>query len=350
MSEERSFACPLQTLVVTVAALIVECTLLQAGFRPDPRWPVLAAMHCGATAALCLWYAFSPGARRDVRISLLLVTCTAALGPVGPAGTLIVITLTRGFMRKSTSFEEWYEGLFPEAVDDTRSELARQAARADLDNPASLAPFSEVLAFGSLRQKQALISLINRSYRPAFGPILRLALTDENNAVRVQAATAVNRIENMLHAETVELTRRLAERPDDPDTLLALTRHYDQLLYSRLLDARREDEVRARALKSYRRCLAARPNDLEVRFDASRLFLRCGLYAQAAESLKKVIEEGAGRPQARLWFMESLYNLRRYPELRQTACLPEAGSDDDAGLPAAAREAVLLWETHGAAS
>jgi hypothetical protein len=348
MPEERSFVRPLQTIAAAVAAFIPECALVQESLRPHSWWPGVAAWHFGVTAALFLWYRFSPGVRTDVRMPLLLLTGTAALGPVGPVATLVVMALTRWFMRSAITFDEWYQALFPEGADDQSGELARQAALADLDNPASLAPFSEMLSFGSLHQKQVLIALMNRSFRPAFGPILKLALTDANNAVRVQAATAMNRIENMLHAQTMELKRHLAEQPDNADAMLALARHYDQYLYSRILDTRREEEMRGRAVQCWTRYLTMRPDDVQAQVDASRLFLRCGRYAEAAELLKQAIAQGGATAQAQLWYMECLYHLSRYDDVRRTARLihPDAGAG--AKLPSAAQEAVRLWETQGA--
>ncbi len=347
MAEERSFAHPVQTILAAAAALAAECALVQAFLRPHAWRPGLGALHLGITGALILWYRFSPGVRTDVRIPLFLIATTGALGPVGPAAALTVMALSSWFMRSATPFEEWHRNLFPEMADDAVGEMVRRAALAEVDNPASLAPFSDVLAFGSLHQKQALIALLNRSFRPAFGPILKRALTDESNAVRVQAATAINHLENTLHARTLELSRQAREQPDNPAALLALARHYDEYLYSRILDPRREKETQKRAIEAYTRYLAMQPGDPEARSGAGRLFLRCGHYTEAAESLKTVIEGGAAGPHTKLWYLESLYRLGRYAELRAGARLlnedPAAGT-----LPFAARDTLQLWATQEA--
>ena len=300
-------------------------------------------IHLGIVGMLCLWYRFSPGIRADVRVPLMLISSTAALGPLGPAGTLLTMILARWHMRKTGPFEEWYQALFPDMNAETDEELARTAADSDPESSASLAPFSEILAFGSLNQKQALITLIDQSFRPAFGPILKHALTDDINAVRVQAATAMNKIEDRMHSKTVELRRQLNGNPEDVEALRALARHYDQCVYSRILDSHREEETRELALEAYRRYINARPDDAETRIAISRLLLRGGQYSEAALWLEETIHADSASAQAELWYMESLYNLGRFAELRTYAQPRMNQIESSDNLPSTAMEAVRLW-------
>ena len=208
-----------------------------------------------------------------------------------------------------------------------------------------------MLEFGSLHQKQALITLINQAFQPAFGPILKRALSDDNNAVRVQAATAMNRIENDIHRKTVDLTGRLERNPADPAGLLALARHYDSYLYSRILDVRREAEVREKALDAWNRYLAVRPDDAQARIAANRLMLRSGLCSEAASSLKELMDSGTMTARVRFWYMECLYRLGRYEELRACASAAVGPADETEGdtLSAEARGALEFWAGKAAA-
>lgn len=343
MPEKRHLGHFGQTIAVALAALVAESQALRACLLSPSDLSIAALIHLATVAGLVAWYRFSPGVRADVRIPLLLITITAALGPLGPVITLLTMALARQYMRNATPFEEWYRTLFPELADETEGDLARQAANASLEDPSSLTPFIEVLAYGSLLQKQALIALISKSFRPAFGPILKRALSDENNAVRVQAGTAMNRIENMTHAQTVELEHRFSERPGDPSVLLELSRHYDGLLYSGILDTKREEETRERALEAWKLYLTVRPDDIESQIAASRLRLRSGRCEEAASSLRTIVDAGAASAQASLWYMESLYRLGQFAELRTYAKRPETRAVMDADLPPAALEAIQLW-------
>lgn len=343
MPEERGFARAGQTAAAAIAALMAECFLVCAFFVSATALWILLALHAAIVSALALWRRYSPGMRDDVRIPLLLVSTTAALGPIGPAGTLLTMVLARRHLRKTKPFEEWYRALFPDTDEHQQGEFARAAAEADAENPASLAPFSEILVFGSADQKQALITLIDQSFRPSFGPILKRALMDENNSVRVQAATAMNKIEDRMHARTLELGRRLNENPGDVDALRTLARHYDQCLYSRILDSHREEETRGLALEAWRRYIDARPDDGETPIAISRLLLRGGQYEEAAAWLQKAIQDRGATAQAKVWYMESLYNLGRFAELRAFAGPRLSELDSSAMLPEAALEAARLW-------
>jgi tetratricopeptide (TPR) repeat protein len=342
MSEERGFSHAWQIAAAAVIAFAIECIAVRGFLLGMQPWAFLGE-HFALVAALCLWSRYSPGLRADVRLPLLLIAGTAALGPVGPAGTLVAMALTRWYMRGAVPFDEWYRALFPETAEEPGDAFAKQVANSAQDDPAGLAPFSEILAFGSVQQKQALIALINRSFRPAFGQILKRALTDSNNAIRVQAATAMNRIERDMHERTIRLGRLANERPDDPDALLELARHYDQYLYSGILDARREEQVRELALDAYRRYNAIRPDNGDSRMAISRLLLRGGRYSEAAVSLEASQHDGFSTQYAELWYVESLFNLGRFAELRKYARQLQDRLDGADGLPPAAVEAVRTW-------
>lgn len=345
MPEERGFAHFLQVAAVAITALAAECGLTYGYLACGLGAWFCLSVHGATTIGLALWCWWSPTSRADGRLTLLLAAGTAALGPIGPAGTLAAMCLARWFMRKTIPFEEWYRSLFPDTGRDCGDALFGRIATAEPAAPGSLTPFAEILALGSAHQKQALISLINQHFRPAFGPILKRALGDGNHAVRVQTATAMNKLEKVMLERTLELDRGAKESPGDIRALAALARHYDDYLYCGILDGRREDEVRARALEAYRQCVAAQPGELDYRLAEGRLLLRARRYAEAADSLETAIEAGLSTPQAALWYMESLYHLGRFDQLRVFAAshVDQLGGICD--LTPAAAEALELWST-----
>jgi tetratricopeptide (TPR) repeat protein len=340
--EERQFAHLLQVGAVAVATLVAECGMVY-GCLNGLAWEVPLIAHLTVVAGLAAWCRWWPGLRADVRLPLLLAAGTAGLGPVGAAGTLVTMFLTRWYMREAIPFEEWYESLFPDTRQQAGYELAARIAGADLAKPGSLTPFAEILAFGSLHQKQVLIALINQQFRPAFGPILKRALTDGDNAVRVLAATAMNKLEDAMLERTIELSRATRKHPGDAAALGALARHYDACLYSGILDARREEEIRARALEAYRQLIGVEPGDLNSRLAVGRLLVRGQRYAEAAKWLEQAIATGLSTPQADLWYMESLYHLGSFPQLREFARRRQERLEAADDLPPAALEAVRLW-------
>jgi polysaccharide biosynthesis protein PelE len=342
MPERRGFPNTGQVSAMAAATLLAECCITYGCLAHTVTGWIAAIAHGAVTLALAAWNRWSPAMRADLRLPLLLTASTAALGPLGPLGTLVTIALARWYARKAIPFEQWYRSLFPDTSQDSSAERLQRMAESEAEAD-SLSAFADVLAFGSFAQKQALISLISRDFRPAFGPVLKRALVDSQSAIRVQAATAMNKLENSIHARTLELTRQTREKPGDVDTLRKLARHYDDHLYSGLLDARREEEVRAKAIAIYQQCAAAEPADFESRLAVGRLLLRGGSQEEAAEWLGQSMQTGQRTPQAALWYMESLFRSGRFAELRRLSRSQQESYENPVDFPVDALDAVRLW-------
>ena len=199
-------------------------------------------------------------------------------------------------------------------------------------------PLNDILSFGSFAQKQAAVTLITKYYKPSFAPVLKKALADESNAIRVQAATAMAKIEAEFLSKMMALSREAEKRPDDAVALRALAAHYDDYAFSGVLDPKREVETRGLAVETYRTLLALAPSDVNARSAVGRLLVRQRMFEQAAAWYARYpVDEWPAA--ARLWHMESLFALSRYAELRSLAAEPLA---EGAVAPNAA-QAVALW-------
>jgi tetratricopeptide (TPR) repeat protein len=342
MPENREFAGIRQLSLIALVALAAECGLMRYYLADGLAWIALTA-HVAVSLALLAWWHLSSAARADIRLPMLLTVSTAALGPVGAAGTLVTIILARWYGRNALPFEEWYQSLFPDTERDDNVEMLNRIADAESRDGGSVSAFSDVLAFASLHQKQSLIALIGSSFRPLFGPVLKKALLDNNNAIRVQAGAAMNKLENSILDRTLELTGRIRENPGDAEAQRLLARHYDDYLYSGLLDSKREGEIREQALAAYRYCVVRAPGDLESWLAVGRLLVRGKRYSEAAEWLEQAFEAGLSTSEASLWYMESLFHLGRFEKLRHLAQERHTSFGSEGGLPANALETVRLW-------
>jgi tetratricopeptide (TPR) repeat protein len=342
MPENREFASTRQASAVAVAALAAECGLMPYYLADGLVWIALTA-HIAISLALSGWWYLSSAARADIRLPMLLTVSTTALGPVGAAGTLVTIVLARWYGRNALPFEEWYQSLFPDSEQDENAETLNRIADAESQNGGSVSAFTDVLAFGSLPQKQSLIALIGSGFRPLFGPVLKKALLDNNNAIRVQAGAAMNKLENAILDRTLELTGRIRENTGDAEAHRSLARHYDDYLYSGLLDSKRADEIREQALAAYRYCVIQAAGDLESWLAVGRLLVRGKRYGEAAEWLERAFEAGLSTSEASLWYMESLFHLGRFDKLRHLAHDRHQSFGSEGGLPANALETVRLW-------
>lgn len=328
----------LQVVGTAVVALFVEGTLLLAAARGVSLW-MLAAGHATVFLALGAWAARPD--RRATRSAALLWIATAAFGPLGPAGVLLTLALERYHARRSTPLDEWHAMLFPPSRTDENAELWRRIGQraSDIPTDQEVTPFLDVLAFGSIAQRQAAIAIIAQQFQPAFAPALHAALRDPHNVIRVQAATAIAKLENEFLAETLRLETAAHASPDDANRRLALAIHYDNQAFAGLLDVTREQDCRERATSGYLQYLHAHPDDHAVRFRLARLQHRRGLWQEAESQFRQLVE--AGYAQAYGWLLESLFAQNRWPELRQAA--------RDLGVPANAvtvpemAAAINLW-------
>lgn len=324
--------------LVALVALVISCGA--ARLLWDGATVRAIGIHFGLCGALGAWLRWVIEAGRDARLPSMLGVATAVAGPFGAAGALVTLVLGDLFSRTSMTFEEWYESLFPtEETNEGRGILGLvKGINALADGQTNVLPLNDILSFGSFAQKQAAVTLITKYYKPSFAPVLKKALADESNAIRVQAATAMAKIEAEFLSKMMTLSREAEKRPNDAAALRALAAHYDDYAFSGVLDPKREVDTRGLAVDTYRRILAIDSSDANARSVVGRLLVRQRLFAEAADwyACYPVNEWPAA---ARLWHMESLFALGRYAELRSLAAEPLA---EGAVAPSAA-QAVALW-------
>lgn len=328
------------TVLLACAAGVAE-TLLVMSLASGGGAAVVAPGHALVVVALGLWARRQPTARPG----MLLWVATACFGPFGPAGTLFALGLERHYAARATSVEQWHAMLFPPSPAAADADLWRRVGQraGDQVGESHVTPFLDVLAFGSIAQRQAVIALIARQFHPAFAPALRAALRDEHNVVRVQAATAIARIEEEFLDETRRLEDAIHARPDDAGAVLALARHHDAQAFAGLFDATREDQCRIAAASGYQQYLQEHPDDHAVRFELARLQQRRGQWDDAERLLRPLA--ALDHPSARLWLMENLFAQRRFADLRAVVAEGRGGTGDAAVPEVAATLRMWAGET-----
>ncbi len=335
------------TPTFTIAAVSACAVELAALVAPVTGWwhPGVAMLaHGGVVLGLSAWCA-SPSCRTDLRLPLLLTLATCFLGPIGSAGTLVAGVMTRRYARSATPFEEWYATLFPEVE---RVPGLLQGAVAGDSGHRSVAPFADVLSFGQLSQKQELITLIAGDFRPEFAHVLRMALNDTNNAVRVQAATAIARIEDEFLQRSLRLSAAVLEAPLDASRVLSLATLLDEYATAGIMDRERAAAAREQAVQAYVDYLQLVGDDPAAQQAIGRLRLLAGDCAGAARWLEQRGDAGSALPESRLVYMEALFELGRFDELRRYAATHAHDLLLTDGLPLEARETAKLWAVAGA--
>jgi hypothetical protein len=326
-------------LVASLGLFAIELGILSLASRAALPAVVLAAMHTLVVAAVALWAWRCPVP--TARYQWLLVLTTAACGPLGPLGVGLAMLHERRRAVHARSLEAWHETLFPPTGPDQQAELWRRIGQRASDRPADqrVTPFLDVLTFGSVQQRQAVVGIIAMQFKPAFAAALKLALRDPHNVVRVQAATAIARLEHEFLERTVSLEAAVSRAPQDAEAILALASHYDDQAFNGLLDEARAQECRTKAVGGYEDYLRQRPGDAGVELKLARLLLRQHQPAAAESRLRRLVDDG--HRGARLWLMESLFVQRKYAEMRRLA---QAAADEvEPSLAFEVDEALGLW-------
>lgn len=332
-------------LAVALVALLAEgiiAWLLWIEF--DPWWvaPALHILMTGLTAVMAL--NLRPNGSRSRMLVLLAITLFF-LGPFGPLGVMFTMLLHMFFRRHATPFDEWYQSLFPEEVDEPSRRLYEMLTRglAVSASQENVTSFTDVLQYGSIEQKRAVISLLSRDFRPEFAPALQSALSDANPAVRVQAATAAANIESDFLERAIELETEARNKPDDPDVQMLVARHFDDYAFSGILDGDRRTENQRKAENFYRRTLELDPKREAASLGVGRILVRQERLREAMGWFEKGFSAGFVGPGPVSWYMEAVYRLGDYERLRYAV----AGFGDDIlenpGVSERMKDVVRLW-------
>lgn len=348
--------------LVTAAEVPVSAELVQAA----PAWGDALAVHALVCAA-CVVYAvlytrrFAAATHADRplaggRVSVFrravagrifwswyLLFATALFTAPGAGAACLAFVLYLRHARHSRPFEEWYKELFPErgrriyerVYEELQLTVRQRASKSEV------IPFADVINYGSREQKQLAISLMSRHFEPPFAPVLKRALEDRDNSVRIQAATAITNLESQFAERVMTLEKRIAGDPA-PRHLLELARHFDRYAFSGLLDDERSQRARARAIETYRRYLDDEPDDLFARVAIGRLLLRSGDAAGARDWLRAAHERHGGHPSIDNWLLEAHYRLGDYGEVRRLARSLAAGADGRAARDVLG-DSTRLW-------
>ena len=281
----------------------------------------------------------------DVQHLALLAIVSTTTGIFGAVGALFGFIVNSVFLARSHHFTEWYETIFPSDVISDPQTIFDSITEGLDENPSaySVMPFNDVMRLGSENQKRRALAKMTSRFSPRFAPAFKAALSDSNNTIRVQAATAIAKVEREFTTklERIELAR--GERPNDPTLTMALAKFYDDYAFTGVLDSELEKLNRTRAIDNYKAYLQKDPNSSEAWIAVGRLLYRNHQWAEAAEWFRAALDRGWKVNTMVLWYFECLFRLGQHRELRRAILEFGRGISSQEELPRDVREAVGLW-------
>jgi hypothetical protein len=334
-------------VLMAFVMLVIDTLLLAALYVVPTLAPLLLLLHVALCTAAGLWLYRRWLRGIDYALPLVLVTSTVFIGPIAPAILLLVHPYFLFARGRATPFDVWYSSLFPEEKRRLPERLYDSIIRHEVpgSQASSVVSFMDVVRHGAAHQKFAVISLIARAFRPAFTPVLKAALNDDANEVRVQAATAIAKLTDDYLKRLQKLEDRAAEAPNDLETLEQLARAYDDFSYAGILDPNHEHSTRSRALDLWLKVAEAKPDHPVAPMTVGRLLMRLERYDLAASWMERAIAENRASPQMLVWYMECLFRQGRLDELRLFAQARGDHIEGDRPISAKALSAVRLWRS-----
>lgn len=308
-----------------------------------PVIPVLIHLVISGITALIAYAQYRKG--MDVQHLSLLAIISATTGIFGAVGALLGFIFTVVFRGRSYHFNDWYETIFPTDLPSEPQNIYDSITEGLDENPRtySVMPFMDVMKLGSENQKRRALAKMTSRFSSRFAPAFKSALNDSNNTIRVQAATAIAKIEREFTSKLERIEMARAERPSDPMITLALAKFYDDYAFTGVLDAELERVNRERAINAYRSYLQQDPNSADAWIAVGRLLFRTQQWAEAAEWFRHALDRGWKTPNMVLWYFESLFRMNQHRELRRAILEYGRGITSQEDLPRDVREAVTLW-------
>ncbi|MCX6989708.1 MAG: hypothetical protein NTX49_01385 [Chlamydiae bacterium] len=133
----------------------------------------------------------------DTRFALILLLATLSTGPFGVAGWIFLCLIYPLLVKVSTPIGKWFSDLFPEGSITPFGQIYERITTGwdDYNQSAEVSSFEDIFSLGTLSQKQAVLDAIVKDFIPIYVPLLKRALTDSSNAIRIEAASIVVKID-----------------------------------------------------------------------------------------------------------------------------------------------------------
>jgi hypothetical protein len=308
-----------------------------------PIIPVLIHLAIAAVTGAVTYTQYKAG--RDVQHLAILAIVSATTGIFGTIGALIGLIATLIFRTRSQVFSEWYESIFPtDQLSDAQTIYDSIMEGVD-ENPRTygVMPFTDVMRLGSDNQKRRALAKMTSRFSPRFAAAFRIALGDHSNSVRVQAATAVAKIEREFGTKLERIEMARAQSPNNPILTLALAKFYDDYAFTGILDPELEKLNRERAISTYKSYLQKDPNSVEAWVAIGRLLFRSKQWQEAADWFRQAIDRGIRVGTMLMWYFECLFRLGQFRDLRRAMLEHGRSIVGQEELPHNVRDAVSLW-------
>lgn len=332
-------------LIFAIVLTLVHAVLLYMLLSTDiwPIIPILLHLFVSVVAASVTYAQYKNG--MDVQHLALMVIVSSVAGVFGTVGALLGFVAAAIFRGRAQAFAEWYESIFPTDHYTPPETIYDQIVEGLDENPSGyeVMPFVDVMNLGSVNQKRRALAKMTSRFSPRFAPAFKIALGDSNNTIRVQAATAIAKIEREFGSKRERIEMARLKEPKNHYLTLALAKFYDDYAFTGVLDPELETLNRERAIATYKSYLQQDPNSADAWMAVGRLMFRNKQWEEAADWFRHALDRGWKSETMVLWYFECLFRLNEFRELRRAMLEHGRTIINKDELPADVRNAVSMW-------
>ena len=279
----------------------------------------LAAAFTHAVVALAAnLLAWRYAVAQDAAIATFRMTAALLLflGPIALALATLLLVIQIVRPQAIHDAAAWHEHLFPNLAADPINEQIEAIGRHQpgSQNSSEIESFYDVLHWGKLSEKEHVLSLISRSYRPEFAPVLREALGGDDLGLRAQAAAGLSLLETRTSARISTLQQAWREAPTDElrvKAAILLAQALSTAAHSSLYDETRTAEMRREISALLSPIVAVGSNDPAQRAMLSailgRTMIQLGDVDAAVVTLEPVVAASEHADAAFGWLVEALF-------------------------------------------
>lgn len=302
-----------RVLRATSALLTIElgCVVLAAGATPIAAI-VLHACCCTVFAWLAFWHG---AARTPAAAAVRVVALTSPfLGPMAALAGLVILAVIAVAHDPVANASIWHEHLFPNLAVDELTERTEEISRRQSGNDGAgeIESFFDVLQWGTLPEKEHVLSLISRSFRPEFAPVLRAGLAVDDLGLRAQAAAGLSMLETRISARLGNLQEAFRDAGPEQRNIAAidLAIALSDAAHTGLYDEARNAEMRREIVSILTDC--ADRVDPRINTMLGRTLIQLGEFDRAVETLSGVADATTSGEAAFDWLLEGVFRQGDY--------------------------------------
>ena len=283
----------------------------------------------------------------DIKSCAMLLIYSAILGPIGifsMTAMSIIYILT---YRSSTDFLSWLSALFPEYSGSKSEDIFEQiiySGNSESDT-VEIEPFSDIMEYGTIEQRQLAIVRISQHFKPKFAPILLNALHDEENTVRVQAASALATIEDNFSRRYQTLKKETAAEDVDKTQLFQFAFLCNEYANSGLIASERSYELRNSIIETTLAYLNIDPDNLSIKMLLAHNYFFIKEYEKAETVLEETLKTEINSENSQL-YLSTLFKQKKFDKVSTYCVRNYLRIKAIPNLPLNHLKAVKLWKQY----